>query len=74
MVRDVKEAGMELYVPDASVVTNGVLKTLVRDGRIQGKLVILKELIGYFELLAKSGKSLSILGLEEMRFVRAVCV
>ncbi|MEM2021727.1 MAG: PINc/VapC family ATPase [Zestosphaera sp.] len=69
-----KEAGMELYVPDASVVTNGVLKTLVRDGRIQGKLIILKELIDYFELLAKSGKSLGVLGLEEMRFVRAACV
>ncbi|MEM0037317.1 MAG: ATPase, T2SS/T4P/T4SS family [Zestosphaera sp.] len=72
-MHDVREIGEVTYVPDASVITNGVLKMLVRDGRVQGRLVLLKELIDYFESLAKNGKSLGVLGLEEMRFVRAAC-
>lgn len=70
---DVREVGVETYVPDASVITNGVLKTIVMEGRIKGVLVILKELIDYFESLAKNNRSLGILGLDEMRFVRIAC-
>lgn len=69
----VREIGVETYVPDASVITNGVLKMIILDGRIKGNLVILRELIDYFESLAKSNRSLGILGLDEMRFVRTAC-
>lgn len=56
----VREIGVETYVPDASVITNGVLKMIVVEGRIKGTLVILRELIDYFESLAKSNRSLGI--------------
>ncbi|MEM4823881.1 MAG: hypothetical protein QXV31_02445, partial [Zestosphaera sp.] len=68
-----REVGVETYVPDASVITNGVLKMIVVEGKIRGTLVILRELIDYFESLAKSNRSLGILGLDEMRFVRIAC-
>ncbi len=68
-----REVGVEVYVPDTSVITNGMLRKLIINGNVKGKLVILKELVDYFEALAKEGRSLGLLGLEELRMIKVAC-
>ncbi len=68
----VREFGEEVYIPDTSVIVNGMLRRLIVDGRIKGRLVIPKELITHYESMAKSGRSVGIVGLEELRLVRAL--
>jgi len=69
----VRTAGEEIYVPDSTVVTSGILRRLVDEGRISGRIIICRELIQYFESLANEGKALGVVGLEELRMVRALC-
>ena len=68
----VKEIGEEVYVPDTSVIINGVLRRLIVDGKIKGRLVIPKEFIQYYENIVKSGRSIGYIGLEEIRLVKAI--
>ncbi len=70
--RSVKEIGEEVYVPDTSVIINGVLRRLIVDGKIKGRLVIPKEFIQYYENIVKSGRSIGYIGLEEIRLVKAI--
>jgi len=69
----VKEFGVEVYVPDSSVVIDGTLRRLIIDGKIEGKLIILREMIDQFEGMARSGKTLGVLGLEELRLIKTAC-
>jgi ATPase len=72
-VSSVKIAGEDVYVPDSTVVVNGVLRRLVSEGRLSGRLVICRELVEYFEKLASEGNILGFIGLEELRIVRGLC-
>ena len=69
----VREVGEILYIPDSSVVCSGVLRRLVVDGVVQGRLLIIRELITYFENLARSGRAIGNVGLEELRIVKGLC-
>jgi len=63
----------ELYVPDSSVIIDGTLRRLIVEGRLRGKIVLLRELIDRFAGLAKEGRSSGLLGLEELRLIRTAC-
>ncbi len=63
----------ELYVPDTSVIVDGTLRRLVVDGKLRGKIVFLREIIDRFTELAREGRSSGMLGLEELRLIRAAC-
>ncbi len=63
----------ELFVPDVSVITDGTLRRLVIDGRLSGRLVILKEVIDSFEEQARGGRAIGLIGLEELRLVKVAC-
>ncbi len=65
--------GEDLYIPDTSVIVDGTLRRLVIDDRLSGKIILLREIIDKFNTLASEGKSAGILGLEELRLVRAAC-
>jgi len=67
-----REVGSEVYIPDTSVIASGVLRRLVVDGRISGKLLLPRELISHYEALAKSGRSVGIVGLDELKIVKAI--
>ncbi len=69
----IKVVGEEVYVPDSTVVTNGVLRRLIADAKIGGRIVICRELIQYFENLANEGRALGFIGLEELRMIRTLC-
>ncbi len=65
--------GAKIFVPDVSAVTSSALRRLLIDGQIEGRLLVPKELITYFESLAKSGRTVGDVGLEELRLVRKIC-
>ena len=69
---NLREFGEEVYIPDTSVIVSGVLRRLIVDGKIKGRLIIPKELISYYESIAKQGRSLGIVGLEELRMIKAL--
>ncbi len=69
----IREVGVEVFVPDASVVTDGTLRRLIIDGRLKGKLVVLRELVDLFESQAREGRAVGTIGLEELRLVKAAC-
>jgi len=69
----IREVGVDVFVPDVSVVTDGTLRRLVIDGNLRGRLVILKEVVDSFEEQAKEGRAVGLIGLEELRLVRAAC-
>ncbi|MCD6323752.1 MAG: Flp pilus assembly complex ATPase component TadA, partial [Desulfurococcales archaeon] len=65
--------GEEVYVPDFGVIVDGTLRRLVIDGEISGRVFILKEIIDALNSMAREGRSLGLIGLEELRLVRAAC-
>lgn len=69
----ISEYGVEVFVPDMSVVIDGTLRRLVVDGKLRGRVILLKDMIDKFEAMVKEGKTLGIVGLEELRLVRAAC-
>jgi len=69
----IREVGVEVFVPDVSVITDGTLRRLVIDGKLRGRLVILKEVVDSFEEQAKEGRAVGLIGLEELRLIRAAC-
>jgi len=56
-----------VYVPDTSVVVEGVVSKLVREGRIKGKIVIHRAVIAELEHQANQGKATGFAGLDELR-------
>lgn len=69
----IREVGVEVFVPDVSVITDGTLRRLVIDGKLRGRLVILKEVVDSFEEQAKEGRAVGLIGLEELRLIRVAC-
>ncbi len=64
------EAFTEVYVPDTSVIIEGVLSKLVRDGKLRGKIVIHRAVLAELEHQANSGKAIGYAGLEEIKRLR----
>ncbi len=65
-----KLAFEETYMPDTTVFIERSLAKLVEEGVIRGKLLIHRELVRYFEELARNGSAVGILGLQELVKVR----
>ncbi len=66
-------ASDEIYVPDFSSIVDGTLRRIVVDGEISGRIFILREVIEALNSMAREGRSLGLIGLEELRLVRAAC-
>ena len=60
----------EAYVPDTSVLIEGVVSRLVREGRIRGKILIHRAVLSELEHQANRGKAIGFAGLEEVKRLR----
>ncbi len=60
----------EVYVPDTSVLIEGLVSQLVRQGKIRGKIVIHRAVIAELEHQANSGKAIGFAGLREVSELR----
>ncbi|AEM39580.1 PilT protein domain protein [Pyrolobus fumarii 1A] len=60
----------EVYVPDTSVLIEGIVSKLIREGRIRGKIVIHRAVIAELEHQANLGKTIGFAGLREIREIR----
>ncbi|ABM81108.1 PINc/VapC family ATPase [Hyperthermus butylicus] len=58
------------YVPDTSVVIEGLVSRLVKEGRIRGKILIHRAVISELENQANQGKATGFSGLEELKRLR----
>ncbi|MEL9989864.1 MAG: PINc/VapC family ATPase [Thermoproteus sp.] len=62
---------MEKYVADLSALLDGSLKEAVISGGIRGTVFLLEEVVDYLEWLARQGDGVGIIGMEELRDLRA---
>ncbi len=60
----------DVYIPDATVIVERSLSSLIEQGRIRGRILIPLEMIRFFEREARQGRALGFLGLEELSRVR----
>ncbi len=60
----------EVYVPDTSVIVEGVVSRLVREGRIRGKIIVHRAVLAELEHQANQGKTTGFAGLQEVRELR----
>jgi len=58
---------MPVYVPDTSVVIEGIVSRLVQQGKIRGKIVIHRAVIAELEHQANKGKTTGYAGLDELK-------
>ncbi len=63
-------ASEESYVPDTSVLIEGVVSRLVKEGRIRGRILIHRAVLAELEHQANMGKAIGFAGLEEVRRLR----
>ena len=63
-------AATESYVPDTSVLIEGAVSRLVRQGKIRGKILIHRAVLAELEHQANQGKTIGFAGLEEVRLLR----
>ena len=66
----VASAPEEAYVPDTSVLVEGAVSKLVREGRIRGKVLIHRAVLAELEHQANQGRAVGFAGLEEIRRLR----
>ena len=59
-----------VYIPDTSVLVEGAVSRLVKDGKIKGKVVIHKAVIAELESQANKGKATGYAGLNEIKRLR----
>ncbi len=64
---------MEIYVPDTSVIIEGILGNLISDKKIEGKIIIPNCTMAELEHQANIGKETGLIGLEEIRNIRELC-
>ncbi len=60
----------EVYVPDLSVLVEGIVSKLVEQGRIKGKILIHRAVIEELERQASTGRTTGFAGLSEIRKLR----
>ncbi len=65
--------GEKIYVPDTSVVIEGVVSGMVKDGEITGKVLIHHAVVAELEHQANFGKEVGFLGLDEIKNLRKIC-
>ena len=65
-----KVACEKVYLPDTSSLLRGTLREAVREGKLEGKLVIHTHLVSFFEKLAREGSSRGLTGLRELKLLR----
>jgi ATPase len=65
-----KIAFEDVYIPDSSVIVTRVLSKLLRQGQMRGRILIPKDLITYFEVMAKKGIAIGYIGLQELANLR----
>ncbi|RLE57051.1 MAG: ATPase [Thermoprotei archaeon] len=68
-----REVYQEIYLPDSTAITSGILRRWVDEGRIEGRIAIHSLLVSYFEDLARKGMSQGFIGLEELGLLRKSC-
>ncbi|MEM1637562.1 MAG: ATPase, partial [Pyrobaculum sp.] len=66
-----KIVAVEKYVVDLSALLDGSLKEAVISGGIRGTVFLLEEEVDYLERLARQGDGVGIIGMEELRDLRA---
>ncbi len=59
-----------VYVPDTSVVIEGLVSKLIREGKIRGRVVIHRAVIAELEHQANMGRATGFAGLEELREIQ----
>ncbi|KSW12336.1 ATPase [Pyrodictium occultum] len=59
-----------VYVPDTSVIVEGVVSKLISEGKIRGKIIIHRAVIAELESQANKGRATGYAGLEEIRRLR----
>jgi len=64
---------MKVYVPDTSVVIEGVVRRMIEEGKITGKLMIPNAVIAELEHQAGSGREIGLVGLGEINKIRELC-
>jgi ATPase len=60
----------EAYVPDTSVLVEGVVSRLVREGKIRGRILIHRAVLAELEHQANQGRAVGFAGLEEVNRLR----
>ncbi len=60
----------EAYVPDTSVLIEGVVSKLIAEGRIRGRILIHRAVLAELENQANQGKTIGYAGLEEIKKIR----
>ncbi len=60
----------EVYVPDTSVIVEGVLSGLVEQGKLRGKLLIHRAVLSELEQQANQGRTTGFAGLQEIKKLR----
>ncbi|MCC6046065.1 MAG: Flp pilus assembly complex ATPase component TadA [Ignisphaera sp.] len=65
-----KIAFEDVYIPDSSIIVARALSKLLKQGRLRGRVLIPKELISYFEFVAKKGIAIGYIGLQELANLR----
>jgi ATPase len=63
----------EVYVPDTSVIIEGVVSRMIENGEIKNKVVILMAVVAELEHQANYGKETGFIGLEEIKSIRKLC-
>ncbi len=58
---------VKVYVPDTSVIVEGAVSRLVREGKVRGKIVIHRAVIAELEHQANQGRATGYAGLEELK-------
>jgi ATPase len=61
------EGPIPVYVPDTSVIVEGIVSKMILEGRIRGKVAIHRAVIAELEHQANQGRSTGYAGLDELR-------
>ncbi len=63
-------APVPVYVPDTSVIIEGLVSKLIREGKLRGRIVIHRAVIAELEHQANQGRATGFAGLEELKEIQ----
>ncbi|BEP17560.1 PINc/VapC family ATPase [Pyrofollis japonicus] len=64
------ESSLPVYVPDTSVIIEGMISRLISEGKIRGKVIIHRAVLAELENQANQGRATGYAGLEEIKKIR----
>lgn len=70
VLEDYEYEEVEVYVPDTSVVVEGIVSKLIMNGEIKGKIALHRAILSELEGQANQGKVTGFVGLEEIKRIR----